>query len=38
MTDRQKAAALKRDLYAEKIDFKTFIMTVPVSQINEKII
>jgi hypothetical protein len=28
MTGRQKAAALARDLYANKIDFKTFAMTI----------
>ncbi len=37
MTDRQKAAALARDLYANKIDFNTFIMTVAGEDTDEDI-
>lgn len=37
MTDRQKAATLARDLYAKKIDFKTFIMTVTGEDADEDI-
>ena len=37
MTNRQKAAALARDLYAEKIDFKTFIMSVASEDADEDI-
>jgi len=37
MTDRQKAAALARDLYAKKIDFKRFIMTVTGEDTDEEI-
>jgi hypothetical protein len=38
MTDRQKAATLARDLYANKINFKTFIMNVPGEDTDEDIL
>ena len=37
ITDRRKAATLARDLYAKKIDFKTFIMTVTGEDADEDI-